>query len=237
MVSTARASTPAAPAGRGGRGEARREGTFEDRSWSPAATDVLQAWGSRSIYARPVATAEEVLNTDLGLGWLPVAIARLGDMDVHGWWRSHGMDSIGEYVLSDLFPRTWSVAGAEISLLSAAKRHHDALPERANVLQLFGEPFPAFRQAVAWLAELKTGGDTSSIDALRKWDRATATELLRQLLGEPPSGERIAGTQRLGQLSREALTDHHAMMVAGRALASAYVDQTDGLHIPYFDLA
>jgi len=31
--------------------------------------------------------------------WLPVAAARLGDADLYSWWRSHGMDSTGEYVL------------------------------------------------------------------------------------------------------------------------------------------
>ncbi len=73
---------------------------------------------------------------------LPVAIARLGDADIWAWWRSHGMDSTGEYVLSDLFPRTWLVAGAELTVLSAAKRHLDTLPPRAAVIHLFGEPFP-----------------------------------------------------------------------------------------------
>ena len=99
--------------------------------------------------------------------WLPVAVARLGDADVFGWWRSHGMDATGEYVLSDLLPRTWLVAGAELAVLSAAKRHLDTLPPRADIIHLFGEPLPAFRLCMAWLAELKTGGGRTELEELR----------------------------------------------------------------------
>lgn len=168
--------------------------------------------------------------------WLPVAAARLGDADVHAWWRSHGMDGTGEYVLSDLFPRTWMAAGAELSMLSAAKRHLDTLPARADVIHLFGEPFPAFRQAMAWLAELKTGGDVTELEALRQWSKASAASEMRAIVGAPTSGERIAGTLRLGSVSHEVLTDPKVMARTARSLAAAYVDQTSELHIPYFDL-
>src|SRR5690349_8002248 len=100
---------------------------------------------------------------------LVVAVARLGEADVSGWWRSHGLDSVGEYVLADLFPRTAKVAGAEIAVLSAAKRHTDALPDRDDVVHLFGEPLSVFGEAVAWLAELKTGGDKAFLDNLCGW--------------------------------------------------------------------
>jgi len=70
------------------------------------------------------------VTAQIGAPRLVVAVARLGEADLAGWWRSHGLDSVGEYVLPDLFPRTAIVAGAELAVLSAAKRHADALPER-----------------------------------------------------------------------------------------------------------
>lgn len=147
------------------------------------------------------------------------------------------MDATGEYVLSDLFPRTWLVAGAEMSLLSAAKRHRDTLPNRRDVLHLFGEPFPAFREASAWLSELKTGGDSSLLSALRTWNASNADAELRLLVGEPSSGERIGEVLRLGALPADSLNDRRALDVAAKALAAAYLGQDKNLVIPYFDLA
>ena len=177
------------------------------------------------------------MEVEATMTWLPVAVARLGDADVHAWWRSHGMDGTGEYVLSDLFPRTWLVAGAELTVLSAAKRHLDALPPRADVVHLFGEPFPAFRLCMAWLAELKTGGTRSELEELRTWTKSTAAHELRTRVGQSTSGERIAGTMRLGTVSRDVLTDREAMFRTAMSLAAAYADQTDDLHVPYVDLA
>lgn len=164
-------------------------------------------------------------------------MARLGDADIHAWWRSHGMDATGEYVLSDLFPRTWLAAGAELTMVSAAKRHLDTLPARADVVHLFGEPFPAFRHGMAWLAELKTGGSPTELEELRTWTKGTAADELRARVGQPTTGEQIAGTLRLGTVSRDVLTDPNSMVRAALSLAAAYVGQTDDLRIPYFDLA
>lgn len=147
------------------------------------------------------------------------------------------MDATGEYVLSDLFPRTWLAAGAELTVLSAAKRHLDTLPPRADVIHLFAEPLPAFRLCMAWLAELKTGGSRTELEELRTWSKTTAAEALRMRVGQPISGERIAGTMRLGTVSRDVLTEQDSMLRTAVSLAAAYVDQTDDLHVPYFDLA
>jgi hypothetical protein len=169
---------------------------------------------------------------------LVLAIARLGESDLAGWWRSHGLDGVGEYVLPDLFPRTAIVAGAELAVLSAAKRQSDALPDRDDVVHLFGEPLPAFAQAIACLAELKTGGDHSFLEALRGWtSRETANQALATLTGTPPPGERIVGTLRLGKLTTEALDDEERAQAAARALAAAYVGQGRDLAVPYYDLA
>jgi len=167
-----------------------------------------------------------------------VAVARLGESDLAGWWRSHGLDGVGEYVLSDLFPRTATIAGAELAVLSAAKRHADALPNRDDVLHLFGEPLPAFAEALAYLAELKTGGDQSFLDELRSWEsRDAGGEALAALTGDAPPGERIGNTTRLGRLTADALADPEQAEAAARALAAAYVSQDGDLAVPYYDLA
>ncbi len=168
---------------------------------------------------------------------LVVAVARLGEADLLSWWRSHGMDGVGEYLLEDLFPRTAVIAGAEIAVHSAAKRHADALPDRDDVLQLFGEPFPAFAEALAWLAELKTGGDQSFLAELRSWDGAAlAVSSLQQLTaGAAPQGEQIGGTLRLGVLPAASLDDPDAVHAAAVTLAAAYVSQDKDLVVPYYD--
>lgn len=169
---------------------------------------------------------------------LVVAVARLGEADLAGWWRSHGLDGVGEYLLPDLFPRTAVVAGAELAVLSAAKRHADALPDRDDVVHLFGEPLPVFAGALAWLAELKTGGDLSFLTELRGWDSCDAgANALAALTGEPPPGERIGGTLRLGKMAAGALDDPVRARTTALALASSYVGQGPDLVVPYYDLA
>lgn len=162
----------------------------------------------------------------------------MGEADLAGWWRSHGFDAVGEYVLPDLFPRTAPIAGAELAVLSAAKRHRDALPDRDDVVHLFGEPLPSFGLATAWLAELKTGGDASFLDELRGWSNVEdAHESVGLLTGAPPSGEQIGVTLRLGKLSTQALDDPAQTDTVTRSLAAAYVGQGRDLLVPYFDLA
>jgi hypothetical protein len=169
---------------------------------------------------------------------LVLAVARLGEADLAGWWRSHGLDAVGEYMLPDLFSRTAPVAGAELAVLSAAKRHVDGLPDRDDVVYLFGEPLPAFSETVAWLSELKTGGDRTFLDELRGWsNNEVAHEAVEHLAGVSPSGERIGMTLRLGKLGADVLNDPDQTTAVVRTLAAAYVGQGHDLAIPYFDLA
>lgn len=169
---------------------------------------------------------------------LVLAVARLGEADLAAWWRSHGLDAVGEYVLPDLFPRTATVVGGELALLSAAKRHADALPDRDDVVHLFGEPLPAFAEAVAWLAELKTGGDTRYLDELRGWSTIdVAHDALSAATGDRPPGERIGATLRLGKVAASELADPSRAAAVAKTLAAAYTGQGPDLAVPYFDLA
>src|SRR5437870_1265013 len=78
------------------------------------------ATGHAGACYRRLVTSAPTIDVRAALG-----VARLGEADLAGWWSSQGMTETGRYILEDLFPRTWPVAGAELAVLCAAKRHHD----------------------------------------------------------------------------------------------------------------
>jgi hypothetical protein len=177
------------------------------------------------------------LPPDLGTG-LVLGVSRLGDVGLAGWWSSHGLDEVGEYVLADLFPRTWKMVAVELSIASAAKRHADFLPDRSNILHLFSDNLTFSTQAREFVSELKTGGDVALLDELQSWKSRDAGEArLREWAGEPPQGERIGQTLLLGVLPADALGDVEQLLSASRLLAASYVAQGSDLAIPYFDIA
>ncbi len=173
-----------------------------------------------------------------GLGVrLVLGISRLGDADLAGWWSTHGLDDVGEYVLSDLFPRTWKVTAVQMSLTSALKRHRDFLPDRSNIVHLFSDRLRFALQAQELLAELKTGGDEGLLDHLQGWtSRELAEAELHEWVGPSPQGERLGQVTRLGVLSADALDDEEQALSAARLLASAFLGQDSELVIPYFDV-
>ena len=65
-----------------------------------------------------------------------LVIARLGEADHHGWWRSNGASSTGAYVLEDRFPRTRRVLGLEIALVAAERRHVEEFGEHEDFVHL-----------------------------------------------------------------------------------------------------
>ncbi|MER3411386.1 MAG: BrxE family protein, partial [Thermoleophilia bacterium] len=44
---------------------------------------------------------------------LVLGVARLGESDLFGWWRSRGLGEAGRYVLGGWLPRTWQRAALE----------------------------------------------------------------------------------------------------------------------------
>jgi len=171
---------------------------------------------------------------------LVLAIARLGEAGLRGWWLSHGLGQPGEYVLGWAFPRTWRCAGLELDIVSAARRHDDLLA-RPSALHLFSDQLPFRRMASAWLAELKTSCDHPFLDFLSRWDLETALADLRLLVHDTlPQGEPVGPGLLLGKLSSSdtpALSTDpvHSLRVA-QALGGAYLQQQRDLHPPYFDL-
>ena len=99
---------------------------------------------------------------------LALGVARLGEMDLRGWWRSHGVTQAGRYVLQRAFARTWRHTALELDVLSAARRHDDILG-RPTALHLFSDQLPFRRLAGAWLAEGKTDGSGLLLDRLQGW--------------------------------------------------------------------
>ena len=170
---------------------------------------------------------------------LVLGIARLGEMDLRGWWRAHGLDSTGQYVLSSMFQRTWRAAALELDV-AAATRMHSELLGRASALHLFSDVVPFGRWARGWLAEQKTAPEVPDLFTdLERWNEATALATLRDWCDpiEINPGESLGSGLLLGRLSGEELDDPAASMRIGRQLCAAYLDQAAPLQVPYFDLA
>ena len=167
---------------------------------------------------------------------LVLGIARLGEVDLRGWWLSHGLADAGEYVLSSILPRTWRMAALELDVLSASRRQDEMLG-RPTALHLFSDYLPYRRWASAWLSEEKTREPSPLFDVLDDWTVENASTTLGEWCGPASSsGEHVGDGLCLGQLTAAELDDGAVLDAVVRALASAYLDQGDSLVAPYFDL-
>jgi len=165
-------------------------------------------------------------------------VARLGEAELRGWWRSHGLGQAGRYVLHDAFRwRTAAATGLELDLLSAGRRQEQILG-RPTALHLFSDWLPFRRMSLAWLAEHKTDGPSPFLERLAAWglDQAVA-DLTDWAAGAPRSGEPLGPGLLLGSLTRSELEDEVTMNGVAKLLGAAYLDQGQDLRPPYFDLA
>lgn len=168
---------------------------------------------------------------------LVLTVARLGEMDLSGWWQSHGLDRAGAYVLRRSFPRTWRAAGLQLDIASAARRHSDALGARPTAIHLFSDHLPCRRWALAWLAEEKKSDGNELMESLAAWDRGAAVDALANWAGQPAYGEQIAEGLLLGRVTPAELADDEQAADIGRQLAAAYGGLERDFVAPYFDLA
>ena len=173
---------------------------------------------------------------DEGLSWLVVptlVVARLGEADHHGWWRSNGASPTGAFVLEERFPRTRRVLGLEIALAAAERRHVEEFGEQADFVHLFSASLGAARLARAWLAERKTeSAETELVGALHS--RPTSElEALISVPKQPRDVVTFGGRARIGEISAEALQDPARRATTVQMLASALVDRPQAL--PYFE--
>lgn len=167
------------------------------------------------------------------LARLLLGVARLGDGDLCGWWRSNLMDpDVGPFTLGNAFPRTSRIAAAELLLLSAARRH-DHVVDRAHVLHLFSPTLRARRLVAGWLAEAKSGPRPPQVDELllelRSWrDVEVGWEALRSWVGPDAVQVAAEGVERTGvvelaEVTNDDLEDDEAMVQLIREMAAAYI--------------
>lgn len=173
-----------------------------------------------------------------GVVRIVLGVARLGETDLRGWWNCHGLDRVGSYVLSRALPRTWRSAGLELDVLSARRRHEDALSGRASALHLFSDELPFRRWASAWLAEQKTAAEVDDLfEELASWDDDAAGRRLREWAGDADAGEALGDGLLLGRVARPDPDDETQLASVARRLAAAYVGLDGTFRAPYFDLA
>lgn len=154
---------------------------------------------------------------------LVLAVARLGETGLRGWWRSHGLGQAGRYVLGGAFPRTWRSTALELDLLSAA-RLHDTVLARPGAVHVFSDRLPFRRTAAGWLAELKTAPAHPLIDRIESWDLAAAERDLREWAGPPGQVEPLGQGLLVGEVSSVDLESPDSLIELARRLASMYVD-------------
>lgn len=161
---------------------------------------------------------------------LVLGVARLGEGDLARWWSSQGLNPAVRFALAG-FRRTGTVVGAELALLSAARRHHQILP-RPTAVHLFSPHLPFIGWTSAYLAELKTVGTSDLLDELRTW---TSTDLA--------TGAVQAWRAALGPLERRVdpvTPDDLADPLVTTALLGQFVDSyltmSGDLSVPYVDL-
>lgn len=170
---------------------------------------------------------------------LVLGIARLGENDLRGWWKGHALDRTGQYVLSGMFRRTWRPAALELDV-AAASRMHEELLGRSTALHLFSDLLPFRRWATGWLAEQKTTPEPDPLlDVLEEWSMQKSTDTLRSWCGAARQGpgDPLGDGLLLGRLTTSEIDDPTVLQDVARSLAEAYLDQTDPLRPPYFDLA
>lgn len=170
---------------------------------------------------------------------LVLGVARMGENDLRGWWKGHALDRTGQYVLSDMFPRTWRPAGMELDV-AAATRMHEELLGRSTALHLFSDLLPFHRWATGWLAEQKTAPEPDPLlGVLEVWSAQDSTDTLRAWCGaaQQGGGEPLGDGLLLGRLTSSEIVDAATLQHTARLLAAAYLDQTGPLRPPYFDLA
>lgn len=168
---------------------------------------------------------------------LLLGIARLGEKDLRGWWRGHGLDRTGRYVLSGMLRRTWRPAGLQMDIV-AAGRYHDDVLGRASALHLFSDHLPFRRWALGWLSEQKTAPESELLRRLEAWDEAGALAELRDWTSgvDPSAGELLGEGLLMGSMTATEIGDAATLRRVATLLAAAYLPQGSKLRPPYLDL-
>lgn len=161
-----------------------------------------------------------------------LSVVRLGDLDHYGWWRSHGLDETGSFILQRSFKRTWAASAMELSMASARVRHDEAL-QRSDAVHLFSDELPVYRVVQAWLLEQKLEDDMTAFEPFR----TSTTDRLLDVLPSRTEGEHRGGGLWVGSVSRSNLADDEQVKSVVTDLLAGYRTSVDGEFVaPYVDL-
>ena len=161
-----------------------------------------------------------------------LSVVRLGDLDHQGWWRSHGLDETGSFLLGRSFKRTWAATAMELSMVSARVRHNEALSRR-DAVHLFSDELPVYRLVHSWLLEQKLEDDLVPFESFQS---ATTDELFDRL-PQPSEVERRAAGLYMGTVTRSDLDDGTSLDDVVSVLLGAYRTLEHEFLAPYIDLA
>lgn len=161
---------------------------------------------------------------------LVMGVARLGEGDLARWWSSQGLNPAVRFALAG-FRRTGTVIGAELALLSAARRHLQILP-RPTAVHLFSAHLPFIGWTRAYLAEQKTVDTSELLEELHTW---TSTDLATSALRVWRSA---VGSikQPFETITSDGLADRSVTTALLGHFVDGYLTQSGELSVPYVDL-
>lgn len=162
-----------------------------------------------------------------------LVVARLGEIDHHGWSGTRSFGAAGRVVLKQKLPRTWRMAAIELDMLAAANRHNEII-DRPNAVHLFSDNWALPRWAKAWVSEQKTSVPPNEL--FEHLETASTEELIGQLRGEASRTGDNGRAFKLGSISRSKLDTPEDVVDGVLQLAAAYPALGDSFSVPYFDI-
>ncbi len=162
-----------------------------------------------------------------------LAVARLGEADLRGWWRSNGASATGAFVLEGRFPRTRRVLGLEIALAAAERRHLEEFGEQGDFVHLFSATLGAARLARAWLAERKTESAEAELVGTLHSRSTSELEALIPPLDQSSKAVTFGARARIGEISVKDLQDPARRATTVQLLARSFIDHSPAL--PYLE--
>ena len=161
-------------------------------------------------------------------------VARLGEVDLRGWWGTRSFGAAGRVVLKQRLPRTWRMAAVELDVAAASSRHSEVM-DRTNAVHLFSDNWPVRRWANAWVSEEKTtvppSGFFAQLETAGIDDVASALDL-RGSIPRDVSGKAV----RIGSVSRADFGSPVLLAPKVSELAAVYGQVGSEFAVPYLEV-
>lgn len=162
-----------------------------------------------------------------------LVVARLGEVDHHGWWGTRSFGAAGRVVLKQRLPRTWRMAAIELDMLAATNRHNDII-DRSNAVHLFSDNWPVRRWVQAWVSEQKTTVPPDPF--LERIEVASTDELVAELGDRATSSPSNGKAIKIGSLPSSGFSEPDDVVDRVLELASIYPTLSDSFAVPYYDI-